>query len=237
MFNAQTCWTPCHRTLPSKLSTPSSAQVRRPYAFDTVPDAGLPEAEDVMRELFGARLAYVPYVMPGFDLAKTGARIQAEHPEAEGLLLGKHGHFTWGEDAKSSYDLIIEHTNLVDAWLADRRPIRMPTRRLSADDKVEFIQNLRGVLAQGGEESTRFARPRHCRQRCGSVISGAFRHRQLAHAGVATPDHVIRTKAHPMLLPAATVNGGREALDAVQDYSTEYTRYFDESPGTLPQKR
>ena len=49
--------------------------------------ANLPEAEDVMRELFGARLAYVPYVMPGFDLAKTGARIQAEHPEAEGLLL------------------------------------------------------------------------------------------------------------------------------------------------------
>ena len=64
--------------------------------------ANLPEAEDVMRELFGARLAYVPYVMPGFDLAKMGARIQAKHPEAEGLLLGKHGHFTWGEDAKSS---------------------------------------------------------------------------------------------------------------------------------------
>ena len=55
---------------------------------------------------------------------------------------------------------------------------------------------------------------------------------------VATPDHVIRTRGHPMLLPAATVNGGREALDAaVQDYSTEYTRYFDEFSGTLPQRR
>ena len=192
--------------------------------------ANLPEAEDVMRELFGARLAYVPYVMPGFDLAKTGARIQAEHPEAEGLLLGKHGHFTWGEDAKSSYDLIIEHTNLVDAWLADRRPASVvPTRRLSADDKVEFIQNLRGVLAQGGEESTRL--PVLDIVDSDAVLSFLERSDidKLAHAGVATPDHVIRTKAHPMLLPAATVNGGREALDAaVQDYSTEYTRYFDE---------
>ena len=52
---------------------------------------------------------------------------------------------------------------------------------------------------------------------------------KLAHAGVATPDHVIRTKAHPMLLPAAARKRGREALDAaVQDYSTEYKRYFDE---------
>ena len=105
----------------------------------------------------------------------------------------------------------------------------MPTRRLSADDKVEFIQNLRGVLAQGGEESTRL--PVLDIVDSDAVLSFLERSDidKLAHAGVATPDHVIRTKAHPMLLPAATVNGGREALDAaVQDYSTEYTRYFDE---------
>lgn len=192
--------------------------------------ANLPEAEDAMRELFGARLAYVPYVMPGFDLAKTGARVQAEHPEAEGLLLGKHGHFTWGEDAKSSYDRVIEHTNLVETWLADRRASTVvPTQRLSAEDKIEFMQNLRGVLAQGGEEATRL--PVLDIVDSDAVLSFLERPDidKLAHAGVATPDHVIRTKAHPMLLPAAAVKSGRTALAAaVQAYSAEYKRYFDE---------
>ena len=84
--------------------------------------ANLPEAKDAMRELFGRRLAYVPYVMPGFALAKIGAQIQEENPDAEGLLLGKHGHFTWGDDAKSSYDQSLSIQTLSKrGWLtADR---------------------------------------------------------------------------------------------------------------------
>ena len=114
----------------------------------------------------------------------------------------------------------------------------MPTRRLSTEAKVEFIQNLRGVLAQGGEEVTRL--PILDIVDSDAVLSFLERSDidKLAHAGVATPDHVIRTKAHPMLLPAAIVNGGRKALDAaVQGYTTEYIRYFDEFSGTLPQRR
>ena len=64
--------------------------------------ANLPEPEAIMREIFGDCMAIVPYVMPGFALAKLAAEIAEQHPEAEGLLLLPHGHFTWGEDAKQS---------------------------------------------------------------------------------------------------------------------------------------
>jgi rhamnose utilization protein RhaD (predicted bifunctional aldolase and dehydrogenase) len=83
--------------------------------------ANLPEPEAIMREIFGTSMAIIPYVMPGFALAKLAAEIAEQHPEAEGLLLLQHGHFTWGEDAKQSYDRVIDQTNSVEAWFADRR--------------------------------------------------------------------------------------------------------------------
>ena len=192
--------------------------------------ANLPEAEDVMRELFGKRLAYVPYVMPGFDLAKTGARIQAENPEAEGLLLGKHGHFAWGDDAKSSYDLIIEHTNLVEDWLADRRPSpALPVSRLNAPDKIKFLQDLRGALSNAVNDTEQM--PIFNVVETDAALSFLERSdiSNLATAGVATPDHVIRTKSHPMLLSTKAISGGREAIKAaIHDYSLQYTHYFEE---------
>ncbi|TKD26416.1 bifunctional aldolase/short-chain dehydrogenase, partial [Rhodobacter capsulatus] len=84
--------------------------------------ANLPEAEAALRELFGDRMALVPFVKPGFGLAKAGLATYAANPGVEALLLKNHGHFTWGPDAKSSYLKVIEHANLVEAWLADRRP-------------------------------------------------------------------------------------------------------------------
>ncbi|MCA9485179.1 MAG: class II aldolase/adducin family protein, partial [Nitrospina sp.] len=65
--------------------------------------ANLPEVEAATREIFGERMALVPYVMPGFALAKLAAETFEAHPDAEGLLLVNHGHFAWGPDAKSSY--------------------------------------------------------------------------------------------------------------------------------------
>ena len=57
--------------------------------------ANLPEPELIANEIFGDSLAIVPYVMPGFTLAKLAADIAEQHRNVEGLLLLQHGHFTW----------------------------------------------------------------------------------------------------------------------------------------------
>ena len=62
--------------------------------------ANLPEVAAVTQELFGDKLTLVPYVMPGFALAKAAAEAFEGNPDAEGLLLVNHGHFAWGPDAK-----------------------------------------------------------------------------------------------------------------------------------------
>jgi rhamnose utilization protein RhaD (predicted bifunctional aldolase and dehydrogenase) len=79
--------------------------------------ANLPNAVERCREIFGDRLGIVPYIMPGFDLAKAAADIYDTNPDVEGLLLLQHGHFAFGDTARHSYERIIEHTNMAAAAL------------------------------------------------------------------------------------------------------------------------
>ena len=93
-------------------------------------------------------MALVPYIMPGFDLAKKAAEVWEENPDCEGLLLINHGHFAWGPDAKSSYDRLVAHTNEVEAWLVDRRPAPLkPVAALPAAGVADLLPVLRGVIA------------------------------------------------------------------------------------------
>ncbi len=193
--------------------------------------ANLPEVAAVTRELFGDRLTLVPYVMPGFALAKVAADAFDRNPAAEGLLLVNHGHFAWGPDAKSSYDRIVEHTNLVEAWLADRRPAplvpaaALPSAEAAPADLAPVLAGLRGALAsclpdaaalpvldlRDGPEAQAFVARDDLED--------------LALRGVATPDHVIRTKGEVLVLRRdAQTPGGMRA--AVADFAERYRAYF-----------
>ena len=77
-----------------------------------------PDGADLCREVYGERVALVPYVMPGFALAKSCAAVHAAHPEAETLILLKHGIFTMGASAREAYERMIEMASLAEARLA-----------------------------------------------------------------------------------------------------------------------
>ncbi|MEO1135260.1 MAG: class II aldolase/adducin family protein, partial [Pseudomonadota bacterium] len=89
-----------------------------------------PNGDALCREIFGDRLAIIPYVMPGFLLAKAVADAFEAAPDVEGVLLGKHGLFTFGETARQSYD------RMITPW--HRSEIRRRSDRfLSARDGVD----------------------------------------------------------------------------------------------------
>lgn len=190
--------------------------------------ANLPEAAAAAREIFGARMALVPYIMPGFALAKTAAEIHDRHPEAEGLLLLNHGHFTWGPDPRTSYDRLIAQTNAVESWLAQHRP--GPVHAVAALSETEIaaaLPTLRGAIGAHLPEGA--ALPVFdLRQGAGAL---AFMQRpdrdELARRGVATPDHVIRTKGHPLVLTLETLARGAAAIRAAVDrFAADYRAYF-----------
>lgn len=191
--------------------------------------ANLPEAAEACREIFGERLTLVRYIMPGFGLAKAAAEAYERNPEAEGLLLLNHGHFTWGPTAKASYDRLIAHTNAAEAWLADRRPAPLrPAAALARNDLADLLPVLRGALAAAsGPDAALPALDLRAQDEIRSFMARPDL-AALARRGVATPDHVIRTKGHPLLLDRSTLAKGAEAMrTATLAFAEDYRAYFD----------
>ena len=88
------------------------------------------ESEALCAETFGHRLGFVPYVMPGFALAKKAAEIFEKAPAVEGLILDKHGVFTFGNDAREAYERMIEFVTLAEERLRKKGNAKLPGAKL-----------------------------------------------------------------------------------------------------------
>jgi NAD(P)-dependent dehydrogenase (short-subunit alcohol dehydrogenase family) len=161
--------------------------------------------------------------MPGFELARRAADAYESRPGLEGLALIKHGLFTFGASARESYERMIALVSLAEDVIARRPAVRSPPRP-SARIAAEVLPVLRGVLGD---------RPRWVLDlRAGpdaAAVANDPRLADWARRGVATPDHVIRTKAHPLVLdaPSDDLGAWREAArTALQGFGEDYRAYF-----------
>ncbi|OUS04169.1 short-chain dehydrogenase [Rhodobacterales bacterium 52_120_T64] len=198
--------------------------------------ADLPDVEKVVEEIFGGRLACVPFIQSGIDLAKIAADVYEANPEVEGLILINHGHFAFGDTAKQSYDRLIKHTNMVEAWL-EKTSGKVPKTAIGHSDEMlatsaEILPMLRGII---GKANAEFAGNRDLAMpvmdvRNGENIQEFFERgdlKELSRRGVATPDHVIRTKNYPLYLTSGILAEGPSAVStAVAEYIAEYADYF-----------
>ena len=196
--------------------------------------ADQPDAEALFAELYGARAVTVPYVMPGFDLAKAAGDARDAHPDAEGLVLLGHGMFSFGASAQESYERMIRFVREAEAFIARRR---RPARRSvpvieGAPPAAEVLPVLRGALAKAAGE--RWPRRWLLDLRgtpAARAVSDDERMADWAQRGVATPDHVIRTKRFALAAPqprAGAVANWAGALDAAMGrYLDDYAAYFE----------
>ncbi|MFV0476158.1 MAG: bifunctional aldolase/short-chain dehydrogenase [Pikeienuella sp.] len=199
--------------------------------------ANLPDAEAVCREIFGTRLGIVPYFMPGFGLAKAAAEVYEADPSVEGLLLLKHGHFAFGETARESYERIVNHTNEAAAHFGMDRPTSLRVRRPAAD--LSALPVLRGVVAERRGDSDAPAPVLDLRN---GEEAMAFLERadldDLAGRGMASPDHVLRTKGWPLVLRKSVWTRGRAAIAAeVEAFEARYRAYFDRQAPQASEKK
>jgi rhamnulose-1-phosphate aldolase/alcohol dehydrogenase len=204
-----------------------------------------PDGEARVRDALGERVAILPYIMPGFPLAKAVAELYEKEPRVVGIVLLKHGLFSFGESARESYE---RHIELVDACegyvaraaagralLTPRYAAPAPARELAA----RAAPILRGLLAEAtGDDDAPWQR-RICDWRgsdavrafCDSAEAAA-----LSQTGPLTPDHVIRTKSLPLFLadPAWDDEGRLRAqlAEAVTRYRSAYDACFEENVRT-----
>lgn len=200
--------------------------------------ANLPAAETAVREIFGNRLTSVPYIMPGFALAKHAAEAFDQNPDVEGLVLLKHGHFTFADTAKASYEKVISHTNEVEDYLAHKASGRRFTGTVFQDRQpldeaiaVDVLPVLRGLAAKVRGDHHESA-PKHVTLDLRSSESIAeFLGRNdldtLSQRGVASPDHVIRSKGKMLILTRQDLVSGPATIAAkVNAYAGAYREMF-----------
>jgi rhamnose utilization protein RhaD (predicted bifunctional aldolase and dehydrogenase)/NAD(P)-dependent dehydrogenase (short-subunit alcohol dehydrogenase family) len=194
------------------------------------------ESEALCAETFGHRLGFVPYVMPGFALAKKAAEIFEKVPTVEGLILDKHGVFTFGNDAREAYERMIEFVTLAEERLRKKGNAKLPGAKLP--DRIASLSDvapiIRGVCtlrdASGEGAHKRLVLDFRSNGTILNYVNGKDVKRY-ARAGVITPDHVIRTKPSPLVLPAPEVGKLADFKSAAQaaarTYMDEYAAYFE----------
>jgi rhamnose utilization protein RhaD (predicted bifunctional aldolase and dehydrogenase)/NAD(P)-dependent dehydrogenase (short-subunit alcohol dehydrogenase family) len=194
-----------------------------------------PDGEALCREVYGTRVGYVPYIMPGFGLAKAAAKVFDADPSVEGLVLVKHGIFSFGADAREAYERMIALVSLAEARLANKRKPALKSKKLPEQPAplADVAPIIRGAcsLPDGSSDGAwkRFVLDLRHGDAVMNFVNGAEVERY-GQAGVVTPDHNIRIKNKPLLV-AAPGNGDLASFRssvraAVAAYGERYRDYF-----------
>ncbi len=190
-------------------------------------------------EVWGNEVLLVPYVMPGFLLARRVAELGERVRGKAVMILEQHGIFTWGDSARESYDRMIDAVTRAEEYI-ERKKARSsrPTADVgvvvSSDARHDAQRRLsplvRGALERAADGGRFVLEWREEPE----ILTLVARHdaRELSQIGPMTPDHVLRTKPVPAFLD---VDGGddaavRSALDAeLFRYGAWYAEYFQEN--------
>ncbi len=210
-----------------------------------------PNGDALIRKVLGDRVAILPYVRPGFELAKAATEALESHPDVEGLVLLHHGLVTFGDDARTAYE---RHVALVDAceqfvvrrMVATAPAAAQPQQPGPVEPAMEpgalaarVAPVLRGLLAERtGDEDRPYRRPILAwRMNAGvaALLSDSATLKAFTSTGPLTGDHLIRTKTCPLLVPEPAWDDGdklRQQLEAgLTDFRDGYRTYIETHGG------
>ena len=191
-------------------------------------------AQEIARKVFGNELLFIPYLKPGFLLAKEVARAYRKNPKAKGALLEKHGLITWGPDSKTSYLRTIQMVTRAEAFIRKKRgkrPILGGARWQSlprderSDFLVRFASVIRAAVSRREKKIVTFDDSPEVLEYVNSKFAP-----EISQEGAATPDHMLRTKRIPLFMEGKgrhPVSWGEEWLtEQIERYAENHKRYY-----------
>ena len=197
--------------------------------------ADQPDAAERVADLYGRRVGIVPYIMPGFLLAKKAAEIYEADPAVEGLVLLKHGVFSFGDTAHEAYERMIAIVTLAEERLARGRktvfaaaalPARAGGGGRGGADPARRLRHARS----GGRGPLQALRPRFPRRPGGAGFrqrrrAAALRPGRGRDAGPHDPHQELPAdRAAAGSRPARPIRGAARA--AVDRFVADYHAYF-----------
>jgi rhamnose utilization protein RhaD (predicted bifunctional aldolase and dehydrogenase)/NAD(P)-dependent dehydrogenase (short-subunit alcohol dehydrogenase family) len=201
-----------------------------------------PNSGALCAEVYGERLGFVPYIMPGFALAKAAADTFEKTPKVEGLMLDKHGIFTFGETAREAYEQMIAFVTLAEQRVAKNpkafAAAKMPPQIAPPIDVAPILRGACTLKDAGGEGAhKRLILEFRSSDAILSFVNGKDIARY-AQTGVLTPDHAIRTKNWPLIVPPPQAGKLGEfktaAHKAAQEFIARYKDYFARNKSRSP---
>jgi len=182
------------------------------------------------KKVFGNKVSIVPYVMPGFMLAKKIDEIYSKNPHINCLILMNHGIFTFANDAKEAYDLMIKYVSKAEKAISKLKikkikQIKKFTPKFSVHEIAPVI---RGLLSENKDQKfiVNYRLNKHLKY----FIDGK-NVRSYTAKGTATPDHVIRVKPFPLIITPKKDSSAEEfkiiAKKAFENYRKKYIQYFN----------
>ncbi len=200
--------------------------------------------EEIAREVFGDEFIWMPYIRPGFKLARETALVLQDRPHARLVIMARHGLITWGDTSKTCYENTLEMINRAGTYIADKARgrtvfggVRVPT--LSPEQRgqllIQTLAPLRGMVSKKDRMIL------HVDQSAETLefVAGA-ESKDLALTGSACPDHLVHTKYLPLWVDFDPRKQGANELVAllrrgVDEYSEWYRHYFEENDtGAFP---
>jgi len=193
-----------------------------------------PRGEQICTEVFDGRMAFVPYLMPGFGLAKKAIEVFEGAPGCEGLILSKHGLVTFGETAREAYERMIAFVSLAEDFIArNRKSVAAAPSPIKTAPVAQIAPIVRGACSEQDENTEGAWRRLVLEFRNGDAVVDCVNAKdlpRLSQAGVITPDHTIRTKNWPLVLGAPQTEKLAEFAQAArrtaQAFTTRYRDYF-----------
>jgi rhamnulose-1-phosphate aldolase/alcohol dehydrogenase len=224
--------TPLHAFIPA-------IHVDHVHSDAVIAVAASKEAERLTQEIYGDEIGFLPWQRPGFDLGLKLGKMASENKRYRGVVLGQHGLFTWSDDAKGCYETTLRIINKTARWIENSgkkpafkgeavKPLNERERERTAR---QLMPRIRGLISGGGQKIGHFTDTREVLE---FVNSKALN--ELAPLGTSCPDHFLRTKIRPLIVPPDADEAQLSKL--IGDYRASYASYYDRNKrANSPQMR
>jgi rhamnulose-1-phosphate aldolase/alcohol dehydrogenase len=231
----------------ASIDTPLHGLIDRAHVDHMHPDALIAIAASVdskalTKEIFGDEIGWLPWIRPGYELGLKLRELTRQNPKLKGAVLEAHGLFTWADTSKGCYANTLDIINRATTWLADRSRGKRPfgavaTPALTIDRRRDIAASImpaiRGLISTGADGATPTLKVGHFDD-SETVLDfvGGEKLAGLAALGTSCPDHFLRTKIWPLVLPFDPARDSSEQLaarvkPAIEAYRERYKAYYE----------
>jgi rhamnulose-1-phosphate aldolase/alcohol dehydrogenase len=204
------------------------AHVDHVHSDAVIAIAAAKESEKLTREVFGDEIGYLQWQRPGIDLGIKLGNMATQNPKLVGVVLGSHGLFTWGDTARESYETTLRIINKAALWLDQnaKKPAFKgeQVESLSAAERenvaARLMSDIRGHISSEEMKAGHFTDAAEVLE-----FVNAKQMAELAPLGTSCPDHFLRTKIKPLIVPHDSSSAAIAVL--IAGYRKDYAAYYE----------